>query len=518
MSPIAPLLRRARIANSFAFGLQGFFFAVVLTELPQQKERFGLSDEVIVVSVVFVSLLAGAGSVVAERLALRRSSRDAVRIGLLLVAVTGSAAAFAPNAALLVAALGCYGIAVGIVDASTNMQAVFIQHGYGTFILSSFYAAWSAGSITGALFVSGCETLGVTLRGSLLAAAAIVFVLGCVLGPHLLGVRDAERGPAETGTTGATSASIATEPTAETDSTRATTEPLTTGANKANHPTYTPVTTEPTAETDSTRATTEPLTTGANKANHPTYTPVTTEPTAETDSTRATTEPLTTGANKANHPTYAPVTTGTTVALRAYLAFGVAMALVFAVDLAVGNWSALYLTDDLLATSATAALALAAYQGTSLLARLAGDSLVRRFGPRRVVRVAASTGALGLAIVVVAPGPVVAIAGFLVAGVGLPVIAPLCFSAAGQLATGRGLDALIARLNLFNYAGTLLGGGVIGAVAASFGHRAGFALALVFAGVLIALARVFRSHRVASAPVAPRPEALNGRPTGPAGA
>ncbi|WP_280243291.1 MFS transporter [Nocardia abscessus] len=410
MSPIAPLLRRARIANSFAFGLQGFFFAVVLTELPQQKERFGLSDEVIVVSVVFVSLLAGVGSVVAERLALRRSSRDAVRIGLLLVAVTGSAAAFAPNAALLVAALGCYGIAVGIVDASTNMQAVFIQHGSGTFILSSFYAAWSAGSITGALFVSGCEALGVTLRVSLLAAASIVFVLGCALGPHLLGVRDAETSPAETG---------ATE---------------------------------------------------------------------------------------------------TTVALRAYLAFGVAMALVFAVDLAVGNWSALYLTDDLLATSATAALALAAYQGTSLLARLAGDSLVRRFGPRRVVRVAASTGALGLAIVVVAPGPVIAIAGFLVAGVGLPVIAPLCFSAAGQLATGRGLDALIARLNLFNYAGTLLGGGVIGAVAASFGHRAGFVLALVFAGVLIALARVFRSHRVASAPVTPRPEALNGRPTGPAGA
>ncbi|UGT66500.1 MFS transporter [Nocardia gipuzkoensis] len=448
MSPIAPLLRRARIANSFAFGLQGFFFAVVLTELPQQKERFGLSDEVIVVSVVFVSLLAGAGSVVAERLALRRSSRDAVRIGLLLVAVTGSAAAFAPNAALLVATLGCYGIAVGIVDASTNMQAVFIQRGYGTFILSSFYAAWSAGSITGALFVSGCEALGVTLRVSLLAAAAIVFVLGSALGPHLLGVRDAETSHAETG---ATSESTATEGTTEPDATK------------------------------TTRATAEP---GVTRAN--------TETTAT--ATRATAEG---GAPKATHVTADP---GATVALRAYLAFGVAMALVFAVDLAVGNWSALYLTDDLLATSATAALALAAYQGTSLLARLAGDSLVRRFGPRRVVRVAASTGALGLAIVVAAPSPVIAIAGFLVAGVGLPVIAPLCFSAAGQLATGRRLDALIARLNLFNYAGTLLGGGVIGAVAASFGHRMGFVLASVFAVLLIALARVFRSHRVASAP------------------
>ncbi|WP_327119295.1 MFS transporter [Nocardia sp. NBC_01730] len=387
MSSIAPVLRGARIANSFAFGLQGFFFAVVLTELPQQKERFGLSDGLIVGSVVLVSLLAGGGSMAAERLALHRSSRDTLRIGLLLVALTGTMTAFAPNTAVLLIALGCYGIALGIVDASTNMQAVFIQHGYGTFILSSFYAAWSAGSITGALFVSGCEALDVTLRESLLMAAGIVLVAGLPLGPRLLAARDAETSPAETVTTG-----------------------------------------------------------------------------------------------------------DRTVAVHAYLAFGIAMALVFAIDLAVGNWSALYLTDDLLADSATAALALAAYQGTSLIARLGGDPLVRRFGPRRVVRIAASVGVLGLAIVVAAPGPVVAIFGFLVAGIGMPVIAPLCFSAAGQLTSGSALDALIARLNLFNYAGTLVGGGVVGAVAAAFGHRAGFMVPLFFAAALIVLARMFLSH------------------------
>ncbi|WP_063050228.1 MFS transporter [Nocardia arthritidis] len=401
MSSIAPVLRRARIANSFAFGSQGFFLAVVLTELPQQKEHFGLSDGVIAVSVVLISLLAGGGSVLAERLALRWSSRAAVRIGLLLVTVTGSAAAFAPNTALLVAALGCYGIAVGIVDAGTNMQAVFIQHGYGTFILSSFYAAWSAGTIGGALFVSGCEALEVTLRQSLLVAAAIVLMLGWALGPGLLGARDAETGPIETA---------------------------------------------------------------------------------------------------------AP---GPPVALRAYLALGIAAAFVFAVDLAVGNWSALYLTDDLLAGSATAALAFAAYQGTSLVARAAGDALVRRFGPRKVVRTAAGMGVFGLALVVGAPSPAVAIAGFLIAGAGLPVIAPLCFSAAGQLTTGRELDALIARLNLFNYAGTLLGGGAVGAVAASAGHRAGFVMPLLFAVALIALSRVFHSQRVSSAPTAPRPATLD---------
>ncbi|MEV6555176.1 MFS transporter [Nocardia sp. NPDC051756] len=386
MSSIAPVLRGARIANSFAFGLQGFFFAVVLTQLPQQKDKFGLSDGLIVGSVVLVSLLAGGGSVAAERLALRWSSRVTVRIGLLLIAITGTAVAFAPNTAVLLTTLSCYGIAVGIVDASTNMQAVFIQHGYGKFVLSSFYAAWSAGSITGALFVSGCEALAVTLRESLLGAAGIVLVIGLLLGPRLLGPQEAEAGPAE------------------------------------------------------------------------------------------------------------EVVEPPPVAFRAYLVFGIAMALVFAIDLAVGNWSALYLTDDLLASSATAALALAAYQGTSLVARLTGDLFVRRFGPRRVVRTAAAIGVVGLAIVIAAPGPIVAIVGFLIAGVGMPVIAPLCFSEAGQLTSGRGLDALIARLNLFNYAGTLVGGGVVGAVAAGFGHRIGFVIPLVFAAALIGLARVFHTR------------------------
>ncbi|MFD6163043.1 MFS transporter [Nocardia sp. NPDC060256] len=401
MSSIAPILRGARIANSFAFGLQGFFFAVVLTQLPQQKDKFGLSDGLIVGSVVLVSLLAGGGSVAAEQLALRWSSRVTVRIGLLLIAVTGTAVAFAPNTAVLLIGLSCYGIAVGIVDASTNMQAVFIQHGYGKFVLSSFYAAWSAGSITGALFVSGCEALGVTLRESLLGAAGIVLVIGLILGPRLLGPREAEAGPAEE----------VVEP--------------------------------------------------------------------------------------------APV------AFRAYWVFGIAMALVFAIDLAVGNWSALFLTDDLLASSATAALGLAAYQGTSLIARLTGDLFVRRFGPRRVVRTAAAIGVVGLATVIAAPGPIVAIVGFLIAGVGMPVIAPLCFSEAGQLTSGRGLDALIARLNLFNYAGTLVGGGVVGAVAAGFGHRIGFVIPLVFAAALIGLARVFHARPEADKhPTSPDDHAL----------
>ncbi|RDI59012.1 MFS transporter [Nocardia pseudobrasiliensis] len=383
---ISSPLRVARVANSVAFGLQGFFLAVVLTELPRQRDRFGLSDTTILLAVVLISLLAAGGSLLAERLAVRWSSRVALRIGLGLIAFTGAGIALAPNTAVLFVALGGYGIALGVVDASTNMQAVFIQHGYGRFVLASFYAAWSAGSILGALFVSACEKTHVTLTPAILVAAGVVLAAGLALGPRLLGTRQAEAEPAE-----AAAAEI--------------------------------------------------------------------------------------------------------VGLRAYFALGVAMALVFAIDLAVGNWSALYLTDELLSSSATAALALAAYQGASLLTRLTGDIFVRRFGPRAVVRVAASIGTLGLVLVVAAPTPALALAGFLVAGLGLPVIAPLCFSEAGELTGGRGLDAVIARLNLFNYAGTLVGGGVVGALAAAASLRAGFAIPLIFAVLLILAARYFHPRR-----------------------
>ncbi|MEV6768704.1 MFS transporter [Nocardia sp. NPDC051030] len=390
-----PLLRGARVANSVAFALQGFFLAVILTELPQLKDKFELTDGLIVGIVALISLLAGVGSITAERIALRWSSRTALRIGLGLIAATGVGIAFAPNMIVVFLVLGIYGIAVGIVDAGTNMQAVFIQHGYGRFVLSSFYAAWSAGSIVGALTVSAFEAVDVPLWASILIAAAVVLVAGQAFGVRLLGSREAEAGPAET--------EIA----------------------------------------------------------------------------------------EAVPPASVPV--------RIFLVFGVVIALAFAIDLAVGNWSALYLKEELLSSPSTAALALAAYQGASLLGRLTGDLWVRRFGPRLVVRVAAAVGAVGLAIVVGAPGPVTAIIGFLIAGIGLPIIAPLCFSEAGQLTSGRGLDALIARLNLFNYAGTLVGGAVVGLVSDAFNMRAGFTIPLVFAVILVGFAKVFHPRATTSA-------------------
>ena len=94
-----------------------------------------------------------------------------------------------------------------------------------------------------------------------------------------------------------------------------------------------------------------------------------------------------------------------------------------------------------------------------------------------------------------APSSVVAIAGFLVVGLGVPVVAPLCFSAAGRLAPSGQVDDVVARINLFNYVGTLVGGAIVGGVAAATSLRIGFVVPLLFAVGLVLLAPAFAPDR-----------------------
>jgi MFS family permease len=182
---------------------------------------------------------------------------------------------------------------------------------------------------------------------------------------------------------------------------------------------------------------------------------------------------------------------------------GFAIVLFYVADSATQAWSTLYLHGILAATATVAPLGYAAYQATSLVSRGLGDLLVRRLGPATVVRMAAGVGAAGLALAVLAPGPAVAIVGFAVLGLGIAVVAPLSFAAAGRLADvqpgaaadpevrRRAADAIIARVNQFNYLGFVLGGVLTGLVASASTLRAGFVVPLVGIVLILPIAHVF---------------------------
>ncbi|MGO1288190.1 MAG: MFS transporter, partial [Cellulosimicrobium funkei] len=189
-------------------------------------------------------------------------------------------------------------------------------------------------------------------------------------------------------------------------------------------------------------------------------------------------------------------------------------------DSAVSSWSATFLRDVLAASAAAAPLGYAAYQAALIVSRLVGDGLVERLGRVRVVRLGGTLGALGFVAVAAAPAWPVAVLGLAVTGLGLGVVAPLAFSAVGDrareaVASGRAgaagepaagvvatvTDRAVARLNVFTYAGAVLGGVLTGVFATAHHLRVGFVVLAVLAAVSAVLASAFRPARVVAAPV-----------------
>lgn len=184
-------------------------------------------------------------------------------------------------------------------------------------------------------------------------------------------------------------------------------------------------------------------------------------------------------------------------------AFGLVILAVFVADSAVSTWSTVYLQDDLAALAWIAPLGYAAYQAVVLLSRLATDRLVPAIGRGRLVAIAASVSAVGCAIIALVPFPVAAVIGFALAGVSAGVLIPVTFGAAGELAPEHS-DQVIARVNLFNYAGAILGAVVVGLMADGPGIGPAFLLpAVALAAILFAVPR-FRAMPRASVATSPR--------------
>jgi MFS family permease len=199
---------------------------------------------------------------------------------------------------------------------------------------------------------------------------------------------------------------------------------------------------------------------------------------------------------------------------RPILLVGLAMVLFYMVDTAVQTWGPLFLDHTFSTPERYVALSAMAYLLASGAVRIAGDSLVARFGPVLVLRVGALVGAGALAIVVFSSTWQIAVVGFAILGAGVAVVAPLSFSAAARIAGGEGfepaqrqarVDAVIARFNQFNYVGALLGSVLTGIVGAD-NLRIGFAVPMVLVLGIIPLAPAF-APKIAAAVSTPRPSA-----------
>ncbi|MFB7454115.1 MFS transporter [Streptomyces sp. NPDC057027] len=184
---------------------------------------------------------------------------------------------------------------------------------------------------------------------------------------------------------------------------------------------------------------------------------------------------------------------GSGVVFKVLLPLCLVMTFAYIGDSTVSNWSAKYLQDVLGSSEELATVPYNAYMVTTLLGRAVGDFGVRRFGAVVVVRAGAVLAALGFAAVAAAQGAWAGIAGFTVLGLGLSVIVPQTFAAAGRLFPGAS-DAAVARLNVFNYVGFLVGSPLVGALGDAWSYRGAMLVPMVLVLVTVVYATSFGSR------------------------
>ncbi|MGW2592340.1 MFS transporter [Streptomyces sp. NPDC001515] len=159
-------------------------------------------------------------------------------------------------------------------------------------------------------------------------------------------------------------------------------------------------------------------------------------------------------------------------------------------DSTVSNWSAKYLQDVLGSSEQMSTVPYNVYMVTTLLGRAVGDFGVRRFGAVAVVRAGSVLAAAGFAVVAMAGGAWVGMLGFTMLGLGLCVIVPQTFAAAGRMFPGAS-DVAIARLNIFNYVGFLVGSPLVGALGDAWSYRGAMLVPMVLVLATLVYAKSF---------------------------
>jgi MFS family permease len=396
--------RSGRIATAAAYSVQGLCFAVVVTRVSVLQDKFHLSNGQLTLVLLIVPLIAGVGSVISGPLAARLGSATVLRVAQPLVCLSLPAIAFASTRPELYAAVALFGLFLGAVDATMNMQGAITEKRYGYSVITAFYAFWSAAGILGGLWNALAGKLSLSL-GVAFAIAGLAGLAGTLASGHRLFGRAADVAP--------------------------------------------------------------PSEAAARKA-------------------------------------------GIQIPWRPIILIGIAMCCMYIGDAAVSNYSSVYMDKVQHGSKALLPLAFAAYQTLMVAGRAIGDYTVRRFGAAAVVRTGAVVAGLGLLCVVLAPSPYLAIAAFALTGLGFCVVPPQCFSATSKLdPTGSGIA--ISRVNLFNYAGFVLGaalvGGIAGGVGGPAGWRAAYAAPLVLTVVIVVLAGGFEPKPLTVPAAAARPGA-----------
>lgn len=161
-----------------------------------------------------------------------------------------------------------------------------------------------------------------------------------------------------------------------------------------------------------------------------------------------------------------------TLATMGLVAFGLGAGLTEGASRA---WSIIYLRDNFEVSPFIESLALPALLAAMAAGRLLADRIIDRFGPVRVARVLAAIAIAGMVLIVLSPSAYVALAGFVIVGIGICVLYPLMLSAAARIGDRPASQNVAATTLIFQLV-NLGAPALIGAVAQGLGVRMAFSM------------------------------------------
>ncbi len=174
------------------------------------------------------------------------------------------------------------------------------------------------------------------------------------------------------------------------------------------------------------------------------------------------------------------------------------------VETAGNDWSAVYMHWVLHASQAKAALATGVFAGSMATGRLLGDAVIRRTGPKLCVRLCGLLGTAGCLLVAASASTGAALAGFLLIGIGVSVVIPLVFAAAGNSGASPALG--VAGVATISYGAGLAAPSAMGGIADVSSLRVAFAVAALLACAVVAGAGLLERPASAAARPEPAPE------------
>lgn len=172
--------------------------------------------------------------------------------------------------------------------------------------------------------------------------------------------------------------------------------------------------------------------------------------------------------------------------VRALVFVGLLGAAGFVVEGGVENWSALFLERRLHAHPAVSGLGPGFYAAAMAGGRFFAQSV--RLPDRALLVGSGGVAAVGCVVAASAPDAAVALAGFVLAGLGVSLNAPLVFGLAGRRSA-----AAVATVTTLGYVGLLLGPPLVGGIAQLIGLRGSFAVLAGVAGLTAAAATRLRT-------------------------